>query len=475
MAEVDLGFERIVLDGIGRLLVDDHDLAAAARAVDRLSGRADEFPGVLLKHKVATIAAKNLELLVSRDLVESAAASALEHALSPEVDRANQHRDMLEEQVREVALATVDADLAWDDVIILKGFSNGRFYPSPYRRWMRDIDLFTESWTDAHRLVEQLLRRGYEFDRSESPWVKADDGNGQGLYGQVFLVRPTGEHVARVDVHFGTYSIGFAGYLQTSLRDLSTTMTLGAGTVRVLRPEGCVLLAQAHALSDGYVSIKDVNDFVAIAVSGESVDWSRVAVELRSHELTPQAKLLALHCSALYDNAHVRVAADSLARATSSRRRSTSRVHDRDWNHRARVNASFAFRWARRVRGQRLAGSAWAALLCYCFYVRRLSLAVRRRTAVEHLLHFIMPKPALREWRLRPDACTLLIDAGVVQALVDGPPLTTVHAAQAVPVAEGIEVLIAGSRDFVRMNGRTYVPTLDLLIEPDCAASVPGG
>ena len=124
---------------------------------------------------------------------------------------------------------------------------------------------------------------GYEFDLVESPWVKADDANHRPMYGQVFLVRPDAEDVARVDVHFGTYSIGYAGYLRTSLRDLSTTMRLACGDVGVLRPEGCIVLAQAHALSDGYVSVKDVNDFVAIASSGEEVDWERAGEDLRAH------------------------------------------------------------------------------------------------------------------------------------------------------------------------------------------------
>jgi hypothetical protein len=354
--------------------------------------------------------------------------------------------------------------------MILKGFSNGRFYPPPYRRWMRDIDLFTPSWRDALALVEELLHLGYEFDRHESPWVKADAAAHREEYGQVFLVRDEGADIARVDVHFGTYSVGYAGYLTTRLADLATTTEVASGHVSVLKPEGCIVLAQAHALSDGYIAVKDVNDFVAAASSGEEIDWDRVGLELRRHALQPQAALLAHHCLRLFDDKRVIEAAASLLSAVGAPRHTIWRAHDRSWRRRAAVNASFAYRWARKVRRHSFVAASVDAVRCYLFYVRRLHLEVRRRTTAEKALHWLMAKPRLAAWQLRPDACTLLIDAGVVASLS---PHRTPEVAQSRPVDAGIEYIATHRHEFVRLSGRLYVPTVDLLIDPEHAAAVP--
>ena len=338
MTGPDVRFERRILDGFGRLLLSEHDLEAAAIALEQALPRMNEASGILSKHKVTTVAAQNVQLIVERARIAQEKANLINTLLEVQLVPARAHRDLLELQVEEVAKATADAGLAWAQVTILKGFSNGRFYPSPYRRWMRDLDLFTESWRDAHILVEKLLELGYSFDRAESPWVKADEICGQAMYGQIFLVRPEGDDVARVDVHFGTYSIGYSGYLRAGFRDLAATMQLPSGEVGVLKPEGCLVLAQAHALSDGYVAIKDVNDFVAIAASGERVDWERVGRELRKHELRPQAGLLARHCLRLYDDAAVRRAGEALIKAIEPPRTTIWRTHDRSWRLRALVN-----------------------------------------------------------------------------------------------------------------------------------------
>lgn len=474
MTRVDVAFERTLLDGFGRILVSDRDLASAASVVTRLGDRVGQVPAVLVKHKVVTIAAANLERLRTSGLLSDDCALQINSLMAENLAVAIAHRELLDRQVNEVAGATASAGISWDAVTVLKGFCNARFYPAPYRRWMRDLDLFTPSWDEAHALVEELLALGYEFDRQESPWVKAERGDGREMYGQMFLVReePDGD-VARVDVHFGTYSIGYAGYFRTPLHDLRTTTRVGAGEVGVLGPEGIILLAQAHALSDGYVAVKDVNDFVSIALSDEEVDWRRVGDEIRAHALAPQASLLAAHCIELYDAPEVVRVANSLREASGGQRRTIWRTHDRSWKRRAAVNASFAFRWASRVRRQSGPRAALDAVRCYLFYVRRLRLEVRPRSLRERVLFQLMAKPNLSSWELRADACTLLIDSAVVAELATGVRAGAVGASRSVD--DGIEYLEVEGESFVRLAGRTYVPTFDLLIEPERAALVPSG
>jgi hypothetical protein len=233
-----------------------------------------------------------------------------------------------------------------------------------------------------------------------------------------------------------------------------------------------VLIAQSHALSDGYVAIKDINDFVAMATGSEPVDWHRVGQRLRQHGLHPQAAVLARHVRRLYTAESVRAAATQLLEACAPPRWTLWRTHDRSWRLRARVNASFAYRW-HRLRGDGIATAAVRLGQCYLFYARRLRLEVRTRSLRERLLRAAMAEPDLAKWRLRPDACTLLIDAEVVRRLTgaagDG-GAGSWHA-----VAEGIELTGDAGREYVRLGGRTFVPTLDLLIPPVQAAGVPVG
>lgn len=468
LAAVDVAFERLVLDSVGRILLDDHDRRKAAAGLVAISARLPEIPKVVFKHKVTTIAAANAEVLAfSPDQSAAAAARKLTELLRGDYEAALAHRSLLEGELRHLV------DVLGESAVVLKGFCNARFYPDGYVRWMRDIDLMCASWDDAVELLEHLLARGYEYDGDESPWVKADADRGRPLYGQIFLIRPAGSDFYRVDIHYGTYSVGYSGYLDLAVADSSTTVDVVGCQVRVFKPETCLLIAQSHALSDGYVAIKDVNDFVAIATSGQPVDWAAAARKLRAHQLGPQAALLARHIRTLYTDQRVLSAADAVLATVAIGKRTLWQTHNRSWTLRAVVNTSFAYRWHRR-RGDFAAVAAWRAVQCFAFYIRRLKLDVRARSPRERLLRRIMPQPDLPRWRLRPDACTLLIDTAVVEALVGSGGSRSVEdfSVSDAPVA-GIRVLSRAGFDILDVRGRLFVPTLDLLIPPAHAAALP--
>jgi hypothetical protein len=464
---VDVPFERVVLDGLGRMLLSPGDVAHAAEAVVRTADRLGEIPAIAFKHKVTTIVAQNAETLRTHDDERVAAtAGQLADALAGDLADALRHRRLLETELVEIS------ELLGDRATVIKGFCNARFYPEPYVRWMRDVDVLCASWEDAVLLLNLLLERGYRYDHDESPWMKADGARGRRIYGQIFVIRPAGDDFCRVDIHFGTYSVGYSGYLDLDLAEAGTHAEIGGRRVRMLKPEACVLIAQSHALSDGYVAIKDINDFVALATGSEPVDWHRVGRRLRQHGLHPQAALLARHVSRLYTDERVRAAATRLLEACAPQRWTLWRTHDRSWRLRARVNASFAYRW-HRLRGDGIAIAAVRSGQCYLFYARRLRLEVRTRSLRERLLRAAMAEPDLARWRLRPDACTLLIDAEVVRRLNGAPGGGEAGNWQA--VADGIELAGDAGREYVRLGGRTFVPTLDLLIPPVQAAGVPAG
>jgi hypothetical protein len=462
---VDVAFERTVLDGLGRILLGPEDTAQAARTLARIVGRLSEIPAIAFKHKVTTVVAQNTKILLEcGDARVTGPAGWLSDLLAADLTTALNHRRLLEDEL--VAIS----DLLGSRATVLKGFCNARFYPEPYVRWMRDVDVLCASWEDAVMLLNLLLERGYTYDEDESPWVKADEARGRGLYGQIFLIRPASDDFCRVDIHFGTYSVGYSGYLDLDLAEASTVIEVGNQRIRVLKPEACSLIAQSHALSDGYVAIKDINDFVAMATSSELVDWRQVGQRLRQHGLNPQAALLAQHVRRLYSDERVLAAANELLEQCPPPRWTLWRTHDRSWRLRARVNASFAYRW-HRLHGDGIGTAAIRLAQCYLFYGRRLRLEVRPRSLRERLLRAAMAEPDLARWRLRADACTLLIDADVVRGLSSAPGNGDATGWQA--VAEGIEVSGEAGREYVRLGGRTFVPTLDLLIPPAQAASVP--
>lgn len=472
MTTVDVKFEKSVLDTIGRILLTDHDVQAAAEALHPLSARLDELVPTLAKHKVLTIAHTNLERLHDSRSAVGALAGRVLDIVRPAALEAASHRRLIEQQAADVGRALGTLGDRSSEVVVVKGLCNARFYPEPYKRWMRDLDVFVATWKTAIALLDVLLESGFEYDPHEHPWIKADLAKGRGDYGQIFLIKPVGTDFSRIDIHFGTYSAGFSGYLRSRLTDRSETVHVDNVAIPVLPPERVLLLAQAHALSDGYVAVKDVNDFVAVT-STRSVDLDEVARSLNEHELTPQAKLLTDHVRRLYDDERVHAAATELGRLLKGGSRSW-RLHDRDWTLRARINADFTYRWHRSI-GDGIMRSAVRSAQCFAFYARRLRLEVRPRTLRERLLHQFMPEPNLRDWQLRPDACTLLIDVTSLESPSQSRPRGAVEHRRR--HSEEVEWLTVGGREVLRVRSRLYLPTLDLILEPahvDAARSLLG-
>ena len=466
MARVDVPFEQLVLDGFGRLLLTDRDHERGAGVLDEVRTRSDELVPVLSKHKVVTIAETNLNRLAAGSATRSAIAQDLLQIVQPAADEARRHRMLIEQEAARFAQLLVDIGDRAEDVAIVKGLCNARFYPAPYMRWMRDLDVFVARWESATLLLDVLLASGFNYDSHEHAWIKADLPR-RTDYGQIFLIRPVTDDFSRVDVHFGTYSAGFSGYIRSPLTDGTQRVEVLGTMVPVLRAERALLLAQAHALSDGYVAVKDINDFVAIATTCD-VDWAEVATSINDHQLAPQAMRLATHVLSLYDEDRVRSAAEELSDRLTGRARRW-RVHDRDWASRARINADFTYRWHRSI-GDSVVTSIVRCMQCFAFYVRRLRLEVRHRTVRERLLRRFMPEPSLRDWGLRPEACTLLIDATSIAATTDVSSVPSGRRERKRHSSE-VEWLSVQQHDILRVRGRVYIPTLDLILDPEHVAA----
>ncbi|MEO3809589.1 nucleotidyltransferase family protein [Sphaerisporangium sp. B11E5] len=453
--------QNLVLDAICATPLTAAQLDRACTALVSLANRKAEVREILRTHKAFTYFHETLRLLDDACAVEFA------RAFEADLDERLRHRALLTEELAWLRSSGLAAE---SRVAIIKGLNNARFYARPEARWSRDVDLFLPTWDDALTLVAALRERGYEFDPAECPWIKAEHRRGRAEYGQLFLVKRAGDRYSRMDLHFGTYSVSQGEYLRPSLTDFYEPAQAGDAVNR-LNATGALLVMFAHALSDGYVSLKDANDSVAIATSGQEVDWPRLAHELDRHALRPQAGLLARHLRAAY--ADVPEVARFAARLDGAARRSRPglwRMHDRSWKRRAVVNASYTLRAGWRG-GRGLGRSLLSAAQCFAFYVRRLRAGIGGRTTRERLLLRFLPKADLLNWRLRPDACPTLIHTG-------HPVLAGHVTAGAGTAAAGQErlpgVRVAGRRDtpVVVIGDDVFLCTWDQRILPQQVAEV---
>ncbi|MEV5657131.1 nucleotidyltransferase family protein [Streptomyces sp. NPDC052291] len=443
MTRWNAGFTPTVLDTWATLLVDPERTERAAQGLGLLEGRRAQLEEILRIHKAVPAFQHTLRTLVAHGTEqhrERAAAVAAWNAT--EAERLAAHLRLLGEELAWIAdrPGMSDAGLA-----VIKGFNNARFYTDPAPRWSRDVDVYVPDWAACRAVVTLLRERGYVFDEKECPWFKGEFARGRAEYGQLFLVRESGGWFSRVDIHFGTYSVGAGGYLDLPLTDFYEPVAQDLGYQGV-NPTGTLLIMFAHALSDGYVSVKDVNDTVSLALTRTDVDFGRLGREIRRHSLEPQARVLADQLSRLYRDERITGLARELRRAAGGGRTGLWRMHDRDWHRRAAVNATHAFRSALRQRRGALAATR-RAVQCAVFYNRRLTVRVGERTWTQKLLLRLMARTDLTRWLLRPDACPTMIHTA-------HPALATVPVAGAGGRGRTASPsLMATSADGVRVGG----------------------
>ena len=367
---------RRVLDDLCALRLTDRQLDAAAACLDEVRRCQESTRLLLLEHKAVLPADHTLRQLAARrggDRPEQEQ-EMLGAWFRPEVDRQLAHRRLLAAELDGLRRISAERGLR---ATVIKGVNNARFYQDPYPRWSRDIDLFLPTWRETYELLTALRRRGYVFDERECPWMKAEPARGREEYGQLFLILRTDAGTARVDIHFGTYSVGSGEYLRCGLADFTEPLPQASDGLLGLDPTGALLVMSAHALSDGYVSVKDVNDTVEIARNRLPVDWERLAREVEAHALGPQVRLLGEYLERRYETPTVRQFGGRLTAAARCRGRSLWAVHDRRWARRAALNAGHAFR-AARATGRGTPAACRGAVRCYVHYVRRLTVDTGR-------------------------------------------------------------------------------------------------
>jgi hypothetical protein len=168
------------------------------------------------------------------------------------------------------------------DAVIMKGLPVQSLYPDPGLRHVGDIDAHYRSWPAAQALVRWLRSSGWVCDTDEYPWLKWHETGV--IYGQLSFVYPDNKApVARVDLHIGPFSVGFAGLLPLSGHREGSALGIAA---KVPTAETSISIVAAHAVCDQLLSVKDIND-LHVLVADDVPDWASVMESCRAVHAEP--------------------------------------------------------------------------------------------------------------------------------------------------------------------------------------------
>lgn len=250
-----------VVSTLGRLDPDDADIDRAAAALDNLDSA--ELFRQIVDGRVYTLAQRHLERI---DPAKGCGAETLAMLRDLEAEETERRR-----QARPEVLAILKGAEKFR-VRIIKGLALREWYADPQARHEGDADLHVPDWEAALALAMWLRGRGWCWDTHEFPWIKWTDGGH--LYGQLSLVYPgNADAFARADLHIGPFSVGHAGLLPMVGWESGTILRIPAV---VPDAEMTIALIVAHAVNDGLLSMKDLNDLHVLLTRRRGPDWASV-------------------------------------------------------------------------------------------------------------------------------------------------------------------------------------------------------
>lgn len=177
---------------------------------------------------------------------------------------------MIEEDaaLRDLNRATLISMGDWmgGGLVGIKGVSMEQFYVHSLRE-PGDLDVFVKD-DDLFRLLSCLVKNGFRF--SKVRFSKARplyEDAWEGYFGICTAFGPDGWQGVEVDIHFGAFPACGPGYVSIRPED-------GHGCVdgrRLLSPTKSILVSLAHIARQGFVRMRDVNDF---HLASKCVDFS---------------------------------------------------------------------------------------------------------------------------------------------------------------------------------------------------------
>lgn len=344
--------------------------------------------------------------------------------------------------------------------IVLKGYSIQRFFPAPYDRWMRDSDLMFRDAQSAFAVYEWLCDNGYEIDQYEIPWFKKYRDS---LYGQIVIGKTYNNDYVRFDLHYGKYSVSYSGFLDDDLWINSESISMGDTLLKVLTPSRCLLLSFAHVLSQGCVSVKDINDIVSILLASD-FDWLELTTIARHNRLEPVMYQTMKHLQNLYDYLPLQEKTTQMLRHLKPSRDAQSwHFYRRSWTRRAWVNSLYTYRFEHQHNKNNIVVSGRIAIECFLYYIRQLHLDIRTRKPWEAIVLLFLSKPSLLEGRINTKTCVRLAKLPY-NHFSSLPPIIDL---QCYVYCPGKLIYLEEQRVGVIISGRhIYIPTIDYILSP---------
>lgn len=220
------------------------------RFLERTRERADEATGAILEDWMERIAAKGRGHQGVRE-----------------------KKQRIESELKHLDLAAQQAGVP---VLLVKGCSIPWLLTDYEVREQNDIDIAVPDLSAMWRLIDVLIKQGYEVASEENPWVQKFIWRGEPVYcGHITLMGPGQVYV---DIHTHSMSFGQAEMLDIPLWEqcIKLEQTAG-GELYVPRVEDAFLFLIAHSYNHGYFTMKDLNDVYLMFTQYEGrFDWSYV-------------------------------------------------------------------------------------------------------------------------------------------------------------------------------------------------------
>ncbi|MFD3649851.1 nucleotidyltransferase family protein [Streptomyces cyaneofuscatus] len=325
---------------------------------------------------------------------------------------------------------------------VMKGLALASHYDEPLSRHMGDVDLHSSDWPSVVAFCRRVTERGWVWDVTEFPWVKWDKGT---LYGQLSLVMPDNrDPVARIDLHVGPYSVGPNGRVYHLGRAEGTALDVPS---RLCDPVTLAVILVAHAANDGFLSLKDLNDFAALTAGGD-LDAAPLAEACR-----------AFGCEAILDQIRGTAAALRTMNAPGDTATLLTRATvgpltllPPEGRNRARLAGRFAYRLSR-LDGDSVLGALRAAGSSYRYYGADLSVRPGQPSARME-----------SRWR-RPDVCWRLVPPESWPAAEGADAAGGPSASE--ELADGVARHTRGSAVAVTLASQVFVPTVWGEVSPE--------
>ncbi len=405
---------------IGRLDPDQALITPVVRSIDSGECSVEDLFAALCASSVTTFAIASLQAVPV-----GAGAGALLGMLKKYEEEDRAWGDQVIGVMRRVVVKAAE-----EGGHVIKGLANQSLYPVPQSRHMGDVDLHFPTCDAALGIIKWLRDEGWDWDTSEFPWLKWHESGM--TYGQLSLILPgSAEPPARVDLHFGPFSIGHAELMPLAGWRPGSALEVPASTPS---PESAIALTAAHALNDQMISMKDVNDLHCL--TGPDIDWPTTTELCRGAGAEPVLGRYLVELARAYPDDRP----PSLPGAAALGHRKPAPLP------RARAFARHAYRGAI-SRGQRRPAAVRLASDAFRYY--RADLAPRASSSP-------VPLPIPR-WRLRHRCWRLLPQqswAGLAREPMTGQPTREER------LAGEMSLILADNAAVVLVGNDVFVPTL---------------